>query len=183
MWSTEVEEDEPILELHVEVLMGLMGRKRVLEEKVIVDDSPEPFYFPIRLGPANSRIFVDNGELLEHDLKAVQMPRFLMVGGKFKPVVREEFLDRYTFPEEPFVSPFHEGGKGFNPLVREYFRIGDSRGIIDYSGPVFLFLRILPFDILLLVDVDMDEFSCHFLLVANTRALPRRTWGTGSRRS
>ncbi len=90
-----------------------------------------------------------------------------MVRGEFESVVREEFLDRDASTLKPLVRSFHEVSKGLGSLVRKYFGISKSRSIVNDPCPVFLFLRILSFDILLLVHIDMGQLSRHFLLVAH----------------
>lgn len=142
------------------------------EEEIIVDDSPEPLYLPIRLRSSHPGVFVDNGKLREHDFETVEMPGRLVMGREFETVVGEEFPYGNPLGKKPLVGPFHEGREGFGLLVRQHLRVGDPRGIVDDSCPVLLFLRILSFDVLLLVDVDMHEFPRHGLFVADDPGYP-----------
>ena len=70
MRSFQVIESKPVHEFHMEVFVGGKG---MLEEEIIIDDSPKSLYFSICLWPTYSSVLVDNRKLCQHDLEAMEV--------------------------------------------------------------------------------------------------------------
>lgn len=66
----EIVVDEPISELHVEVLMGSEG---VLVPEMIINHSPESLYLSIRLRSSYFGIFVDDTQLNEKSFETMEL--------------------------------------------------------------------------------------------------------------
>lgn len=162
-------ESHPVAEFEVEVL----PRGELVDaEEILLEYPPPPLDLAVGLRTAHPRVLVPYPELRHHLLEGMERFRGFRMRREFFAVVGEDCAEPYSTGSEPLRRVPEEEREGLRFLVGQKPRERYPRGIVDERREVLLFLRVAPFHVLRLVDVDMAEFARHFLLVPDDAGFP-----------